>query len=206
MAVVSASLIRDVAEAICFVERHTHLDPNRRTRADRPCSTSLNVGARVFGVLRLRQKGGEPAPLAVTAPADDFGAWLREQMTAQGMTQRGLANLAGLDHGTVSRLLNSNRTPLLATARKIERALGLGGRRDHDRAVPSNRLLDLGSSDCAPAGSLGRARRPIGDIEGRRTGPPSSGAPRWVASSPRSTCSSPCRRSRQRVRRRLGRR
>jgi len=44
-------------------------------------------------------------------------------MRARGLSGRQLAARSGVDHSTISRLLNSGRNPSYATARKLARAL-----------------------------------------------------------------------------------
>lgn len=46
----------------------------------------------------------------------DVAGWLRDAMAARGMSQRMLATLSGIDHSTVSRLMNGDREPSLRTA------------------------------------------------------------------------------------------
>lgn len=53
----------------------------------------------------------------------DFSEWLGAVMLARRLTQRDVAELSGVDHGTVSRLLHERRAPLLKTAVKIVEAL-----------------------------------------------------------------------------------
>ncbi len=52
-----------------------------------------------------------------------FNLWLRRQMRERRMSQRQLAALSGVDHSTISRLINGERVPSLATATKLARAL-----------------------------------------------------------------------------------
>ncbi len=52
-----------------------------------------------------------------------FNLWLRRQMRERRMSQRRLADLAGVDHSTISRLLRQDRRPSLTTATKLARAL-----------------------------------------------------------------------------------
>jgi transcriptional regulator with XRE-family HTH domain len=56
-----------------------------------------------------------------------FNEWLRTELKARGMPQRQLARKAGVDHSTISRLVQHGRTPSLATATKLARALGHQG-------------------------------------------------------------------------------
>lgn len=46
----------------------------------------------------------------------DLAGWLRDSMADRGMSQRMLATLTGINHSTVSRLLNGDREPSLRTA------------------------------------------------------------------------------------------
>lgn len=52
-----------------------------------------------------------------------FATWVRAGMQARGLSGRQLAARSGVDHSTISRLLNSGRNPSYATARKLARAL-----------------------------------------------------------------------------------
>ena len=52
-----------------------------------------------------------------------FNLWLRRQMRERRMSQRRLADLAGVDHSTISRLLRQDRRPSLSTATKLASAL-----------------------------------------------------------------------------------
>lgn len=56
-----------------------------------------------------------------------FNEWLRTELKARGMPQRQLARKSGVDHSTISRLLQQDRTPSLKTATKLARALGHQG-------------------------------------------------------------------------------
>ena len=52
-----------------------------------------------------------------------FNEWLRAQLKAKRMSQRQLAQQAGVDHSTISRLVRGDRTPSLDTATKLARGL-----------------------------------------------------------------------------------
>jgi transcriptional regulator with XRE-family HTH domain len=52
-----------------------------------------------------------------------FNDWLRAQLKAKRMSQRQLAQQAGVDHSTISRLIRGDRTPSLGTATKLARGL-----------------------------------------------------------------------------------
>jgi transcriptional regulator with XRE-family HTH domain len=52
-----------------------------------------------------------------------FNEWLRAQLNAKRMSQRQLAQQAGVDHSTISRLVRGDRTPSLGTATKLARGL-----------------------------------------------------------------------------------
>jgi transcriptional regulator with XRE-family HTH domain len=52
-----------------------------------------------------------------------FNEWLRAQLKAKKMSQRQLAQQAGVDHSTISRLVRGDRTPSLGTATKLARGL-----------------------------------------------------------------------------------
>lgn len=52
-----------------------------------------------------------------------FNEWLRTQLKVKKMSQRQLAQQSGVDHSTISRLLDGDRTPSLVTATKLARGL-----------------------------------------------------------------------------------
>jgi transcriptional regulator with XRE-family HTH domain len=52
-----------------------------------------------------------------------FNEWLRGQLKAKKMSQRQLAQQAGVDHSTISRLVRGDRTPSLDTATRLARGL-----------------------------------------------------------------------------------
>jgi transcriptional regulator with XRE-family HTH domain len=52
-----------------------------------------------------------------------FNEWLRAQLKAKKMSQRQLAQQAGVDHSTISRLIRGDRTPSLGTATRLARGL-----------------------------------------------------------------------------------
>jgi transcriptional regulator with XRE-family HTH domain len=52
-----------------------------------------------------------------------FNEWLRAQLKAKKMSQRQLAQLSGVDHSTISRLIRGDRMPSLGTATKLARGL-----------------------------------------------------------------------------------
>lgn len=66
-------------------------------------------------------KGGLHLPARVTE--GDFAGWLRDAMKARRMTTRLVAMRTGLNHATVSRLMNRAREPLLSTAIRLVRLL-----------------------------------------------------------------------------------
>jgi len=64
----------------------------------------------------------EPSP----ATNNSFAHWLGAELRIRRLTQRGLAQRAGVDHSTITRLLQGQRVPSLATATRIADALGHG--------------------------------------------------------------------------------
>jgi transcriptional regulator with XRE-family HTH domain len=52
-----------------------------------------------------------------------FNTWLRNQLKERKMSQRQLAFQSGVNHSTISRLLNGDRVPSLGTATKLARGL-----------------------------------------------------------------------------------
>lgn len=53
-----------------------------------------------------------------------FADWLRDRMGERGVTQRMLALRSGINHSTISRLLEDDRRPTLATAVALLQVLG----------------------------------------------------------------------------------
>jgi transcriptional regulator with XRE-family HTH domain len=56
---------------------------------------------------------------------DHFAGRLKELRLAKGLTQDGLAKIAGVPVATVKRLEQGTRQPMLETASKLARALGV---------------------------------------------------------------------------------
>ena len=54
----------------------------------------------------------------------DFAGWLRDAMTARGMSARMVGMRTGINHSTVTRLMHGERQPTLATAMGLLRLLG----------------------------------------------------------------------------------
>jgi len=52
-----------------------------------------------------------------------FNEWLRAQLKVKKMSQRQLAQQSGVDHSTISRLIQGDRMPSLGTAIKLARGL-----------------------------------------------------------------------------------
>jgi len=74
-----------------------------------------------------RQFIGSPSEPERVPPAwyeDRFAEWLRERMAERELTQRMLALRSGLNHSTISRLLDQGRRPSLATALALLHVLG----------------------------------------------------------------------------------
>ena len=70
--------------------------------------------------------GDDAGQILVVPPAwldGDFAAWLQERMDERGLTQRMLALRSGVNHSTISRLINSNRQPNLSSALALLRVL-----------------------------------------------------------------------------------
>jgi transcriptional regulator with XRE-family HTH domain len=60
----------------------------------------------------------------MSAPKDRaFAHWLRAQMRARKISQRQLALRSGVDHSTICRLVQGDRTPTFGTATKLARGL-----------------------------------------------------------------------------------
>lgn len=56
--------------------------------------------------------------------ARDFAPWLAGEMQRQGVSQRLLGQASGVDHSSISRLLNGTRAPLLGTVVVLAKSLG----------------------------------------------------------------------------------
>jgi transcriptional regulator with XRE-family HTH domain len=54
-----------------------------------------------------------------------FNQWLQAQLRARRMTQRQLAQMSGVDHSTISRLMRGDRVPSLRTATRLAQGLGM---------------------------------------------------------------------------------
>jgi transcriptional regulator with XRE-family HTH domain len=54
-----------------------------------------------------------------------FNQWLHVQLRARRMTQRQLAQMSGVDHSTISRLMRGDRVPSLRTATRLAHGLGM---------------------------------------------------------------------------------
>jgi transcriptional regulator with XRE-family HTH domain len=54
---------------------------------------------------------------------EEFGIWLARQLRIKKMTQRQLAQMSGVDHSTISRLMRGPRVPSLSTVESLERGL-----------------------------------------------------------------------------------
>lgn len=52
-----------------------------------------------------------------------FDTWLREQLARHRISQRVLARKSGVNHSTISRLLNGQRSPTLTTVSRLADAL-----------------------------------------------------------------------------------
>jgi transcriptional regulator with XRE-family HTH domain len=78
-----------------------------------------------------------------------FAHWLDAELRIRRLTQRGLAQRAGVNHSTITRLLQGDRVPSLATATRIADALGKGAGRES--------LADAG--DPIPVGRVRAALR-----------------------------------------------
>jgi transcriptional regulator with XRE-family HTH domain len=71
-----------------------------------------------------RPQGNVESQPASTVGHGAFNEWLQVQLRARRLTQRQLAQLSGVDHSTISRLMSGDRVPSLRTATRL--ALGLG--------------------------------------------------------------------------------
>jgi len=84
-----------------------------------------------------------------------FNEWLRSQLKAKKMSQRQLAQLSGVDHSTISRLIRGDRMPSLGTATKLARGL----REIHDDAEPPQYLGVVSSGTTNPVARIEYALR-----------------------------------------------
>lgn len=67
----------------------------------------------------------DPAPGSARPGGRTFGQWLDRQLRARRLTQRQLAQKAGVHHSTISRLMRGSRVPSLRTANLLARSLGM---------------------------------------------------------------------------------
>lgn len=74
---------------------------------------------------------------------EPFAHWLAREMQVRQLSQRRLAQLAGLDHSTISRLVIGRSDPSLRTTKLIIRALHSPGQ--HTRPLPGFTLDTAGS-------------------------------------------------------------
>jgi transcriptional regulator with XRE-family HTH domain len=70
-------------------------------------------------------RGLDPSPKPMGAGSGTFDSWLQHKLQASQLTQRQLAEKAGIDHSTISRLINGRRVPSLRTATSLAQALGV---------------------------------------------------------------------------------
>lgn len=59
------------------------------------------------------------------AGSGTFNAWLRHRLETSRLTQRQLADKAGIHHSTISRLVRGHRIPSLRTVTSLAHALGV---------------------------------------------------------------------------------
>jgi transcriptional regulator with XRE-family HTH domain len=79
---------------------------------------------RMSGVSPDSQPGLGSVALPPRVLDGDFAGWLRDAMAERGMTTRGLSMRTGIDHSTISRLMQGDRDPMLATTIELLRVLG----------------------------------------------------------------------------------
>jgi len=88
-------------------------------------------------------------PGAISAPPDridlSFAVWLARHLRRRRISQRELARRAGLDHSTISRILDGSRAPSWSTVQRIALVVGF---------PPSNVMLGR-------LGSLARESPPL---------------------------------------------
>jgi len=69
-------------------------------------------------------RGHRPPSEAPDSEPERFGEWLARNLRSHRMTQRQLADRAGVDHSTISRLLRGHRMPSLQTALLLAGGVG----------------------------------------------------------------------------------
>lgn len=72
-----------------------------------------------------RRVGEDPGTGPTRSGLPPFNGWLQVQLKARKMTQRQLAQKAGVDHSTISRLVRGDRVPSLRTATRLASGLGV---------------------------------------------------------------------------------
>ena len=89
-----------------------------------PPLTALRGTSQIVALARVEPESGETA-------GEAFGAFLKRELRARKWSVRYLALRSGLNHSTVSRLLQGSRTPTLQTASRLVDALAA-----RDRIAP----------------------------------------------------------------------
>ena len=89
---------------------------------------------------------------------DGFRGWLATEMRSRRMSVRMLAQRSGLNASTISRILNGERRPSLATAMTIARAV------DADRLLSAALESASLGARTDPATQIERALRANGDL------------------------------------------
>lgn len=54
----------------------------------------------------------------------EWKKWVATEIKRQRMTLRAISDIAGINHGTLSRLLSSDRVPMYSVVVKVTNALG----------------------------------------------------------------------------------
>jgi transcriptional regulator with XRE-family HTH domain len=106
----------------------------RRARREEPIDLHPDPGDGTF--IEVQRHGDQ-----------SYREWLKIQMRGRRMSQRQLAQQAGIDHSTISRLLRKERNPSLKTALAILAAFREDPRRVHitaqvERVLRSDERLD----------------------------------------------------------------
>jgi transcriptional regulator with XRE-family HTH domain len=74
---------------------------------------------------KQKPRGDADSETGSTTGSRGFNQWLQLQLRARRLTQRQLAQLSGVDHSTISRLMRGDRVPSLRTATRLAHGLGM---------------------------------------------------------------------------------
>lgn len=98
--------------------------PEPRTLCE-PLLPLMQCAARSSNIVRQPDLALDPSSKLISAGSGTFNAWLRHRLETSRLTQRQLADKAGIHHSTISRLVRGHRMPSLRTVTSLAHALGV---------------------------------------------------------------------------------